>query len=80
MDEARARELLEAWIQSADSALHRQDDLYAQFPEADIVEWDAAHDAEYDAPERRDTAYLDGRFTADQLEAIAFWMRNKRRA
>jgi hypothetical protein len=80
VDEAKARELLKPWVQNERSHLHQQDDLYANNPEDAIVEWISTFDAEHDPPEWADSTYVDGRFSADQLEAIAWWMRNKRRA
>lgn len=65
MNEQRARELLDRWI-LADGSLST--DVYGR-PESDCdtsIFLRAGHDA-----------HLDGYFTADELEAVAWWMKNR---
>jgi hypothetical protein len=65
MDEARAREILGSTIELDDSLMDNDGIGYVAWPLYENCQM------------KKTEACLDGDFTADQLEAIAWWMRNK---
>jgi hypothetical protein len=75
MTEERARELLRPWIRTEPGVVCGIDDLRSSEGSGELIDWAATPDP-YN-PELHLTSYLDGRFTPEQLEAIAWWMRNK---
>ena len=64
MNENRAKEILGEWIVPS----RPSGTQICSADSRDAVVWHPVHG---------DIARVDGEFTADQLEAIAWWMRNK---